>query len=819
MNLIYRLLVISMCVLFPNDIVLAQKLVFNDHEITTNPILSVDGQTLYFARHDHSSNLGLANHTDIWFSNRNGAKWNAPVHLPPPINSFSKDHPVMFGLGSNISWTVQDNELKRFEKYGRRWSEHENLIAVNLPDSIQVISDWSISLDERTIAFCGSTSSQDPADIYISQKLANGIWTPPFLLEAPINLASHESSVFLSADGQTLYFSSDRFGGFGGQDIYITHATSNSKTKWSKPENLGPVINSPANDQHFHVSSSGNLAVYDSDRNGTHQIFEITLPQKVQPNPTTLLTCHIPSEFSRRDINITYFLAHNPKKIFSIPFQDQTSHTEILLKKGNSYVFSLQHPYKAFSNSLLVDLTPHGYEPVDIPLIDKENTLNKNSEYQGRESIIKQLQKEIHILQQIIQNTTNLITKQENQFTNLAFPSETIRLPNQYGKNMNDIRNKYQKKRQEQESKEQPPFASNISFADPFAKNPVHSSIAPLTSESRINELKELYTFRRDSGYVTFNPLSEKLLDSLSPLNVQTINFDDFQEHMIARIQAEQLLDVLEEVKRRGIAHALQETEDFITKTEMIIFHRDRPQLEKQLLDKVISIPIPDTSEIPALANWQMETALELNEVFLTSVKQALRLVLIPLLEDYYQRLLSLFIKEERKNILQNSLNQQITFQLASESSIAETLQNEQALKNQTNIIPIPNELSISLPLLNPQQNFELAAVLFEHNTSTFLPIAFGDLDRVILFLNQNPELGITIKVHTHTKLSHSYALALSNDRAETLKKYLEGSGISANRIKTIGIGKMIPTNFSGSIMDDRKNQRVEVSYFNLEGF
>ena len=100
----------------------------------------------------------------------------------------------------------------------------------------------SISGDGKTLVFssCGKKDSKGSCDLYISQK--NGdTWSVPVNMGDKVNSAGWESNPSITADGKTVYYSSDRSGGFGKKDIWVTNLLPNQT--WSAPENLGALIN------------------------------------------------------------------------------------------------------------------------------------------------------------------------------------------------------------------------------------------------------------------------------------------------------------------------------------------------------------------------------------------------------------------------------------------------------------------------------------------------------------------------------------------------------------------------------------------------
>jgi hypothetical protein len=92
-------------------------------------------------------------------------------------------------------------------------------------------------------------------------------WSPPVSLGPIINTEFEDSGAFISRDGLRLYFNSNRPGGFGGLDIYVSKRATVCDP-WGQPENLGPTVNSTGNDQTAAISPDGRRLYFASDRPG-----------------------------------------------------------------------------------------------------------------------------------------------------------------------------------------------------------------------------------------------------------------------------------------------------------------------------------------------------------------------------------------------------------------------------------------------------------------------------------------------------------------------------------------------------------------------
>lgn len=93
---------------------------------------------------------------------------------------------------------------------------------------------------------CNRINGYGSCDIYFSQKINNN-WSEPSGIGKPINSGAWEAQPSFSADSKALYFSSNRAGGLGGKDIWVSYL--DAQLKWSEPKNLGPNINTKYDDQ------------------------------------------------------------------------------------------------------------------------------------------------------------------------------------------------------------------------------------------------------------------------------------------------------------------------------------------------------------------------------------------------------------------------------------------------------------------------------------------------------------------------------------------------------------------------------------------
>lgn len=174
----------------------------------------------------------------------------SPENMGDSINSASLEYFPSFTIdGSTMIFTRRENSDEDFYESrltDGRWSKATPIagkINTNLNEGAQ-----NISQDGEWLIFtgCNYPEGAGSCDLYISYQTKNGGWTEAENMGPAINTEFWESSPSLSPDKRHLYFSSSRPGGYGGKDIWMS--TRSTSGQWGKPENLGPEVNTNADE-------------------------------------------------------------------------------------------------------------------------------------------------------------------------------------------------------------------------------------------------------------------------------------------------------------------------------------------------------------------------------------------------------------------------------------------------------------------------------------------------------------------------------------------------------------------------------------------
>lgn len=257
------------------------------------PRISQDGKKLYFISSDRAGGYGG---DDAWYSTRNDdGSWNKPTVLSSQVNTDSHEGILAISGDGNVAiffgnyqGSFGSGDLFYSVRQGAsEWSFPCNLGGTINSDSWESMAN--LGPDGRTMFFTSDRSGgQGEEDIWVSTLSETG-WSAPVNLGPVINSTDDEKYPFLSADGKTLYFSSSGHPGFGGQDLFVSRRLGDGWTEWSTPVNLGKYINTLENDQDLSIPASGvrgYMVKYNQPGGlGSADIYTFVLPMEMRPEP------------------------------------------------------------------------------------------------------------------------------------------------------------------------------------------------------------------------------------------------------------------------------------------------------------------------------------------------------------------------------------------------------------------------------------------------------------------------------------------------------------------------------------------------------
>lgn len=250
------------------------------------PALSADGSTLIFTR---SENVKGVRNEDFYISYNDTDEWQFANNLGEPINTLKNEGAQCITAdGKTLYFTAcsRNDSYGRCDIYQSDFVNEKWTNPVNLGPNINTES-WesqpAISSDGRQLFFVSNRpGGRGGKDIWVSYKNANGVWMEAKNIGDKINTSKDDISPFLHWDNQTLYFASKGFIGMGGFDVFVSRL--NGSGDWGEATNIGYPINSPSDENSLIVAKDGRTAYFASsffneDRNDL-DLYTFDLPQE-----------------------------------------------------------------------------------------------------------------------------------------------------------------------------------------------------------------------------------------------------------------------------------------------------------------------------------------------------------------------------------------------------------------------------------------------------------------------------------------------------------------------------------------------------------
>ena len=265
------------------------------------PALTADYRTLVFTRRSPRNaytQRGLPQEEDFYISYYDTMElvFGPAERMPEPLNSHGNEGAqtishdgrivIFTGCGRNNEPTGCD--LYMSVRHGDRWGKPRNLGApVN---SVYWESFPSLSIDGYTLYFASNRSGgYGGTDIWYCT-LEEGRWSKPKNMGPTVNTKGNETAPYIHFDDKTLYFASDGHMGMGGSDLYMVKRIND--TTWGTPKNLGYPINTPDDENNLIVAPDGRTALFSSDRPdgyGNQDIYSFVMPAPSRPERITFI--------------------------------------------------------------------------------------------------------------------------------------------------------------------------------------------------------------------------------------------------------------------------------------------------------------------------------------------------------------------------------------------------------------------------------------------------------------------------------------------------------------------------------------------------
>ena len=407
------------------------------------PSLTIDGSKMIFTRRVNSDE-------DFYESNFTNGSWTTAVPVGGKINTnfnegaqtLSQDGELLIFTGCNYPEGEGSCDLYiAYKTKTGTWTE-----PINMGQTINTEfweSSPSLSPDKKQLYFASNRpGGLGGKDIWVSTRLANGQWGAAQNLGPLINSTADEGCPFIHADNQTLYFNSNGHQGYGMTDLYLSRRNSNAQ--WDTAQNLGYPINTIDDEGSLIVSADGKTAFFASDgldTRGGLDLYRFELRPDIRAAKTWWVKgkvydakthAGLPSAIELTDLGTRNIISHLQT--------DEEGNYLVTLPIGKEYAFNVKRKgYLFFSENF--KMQTHATDTallINIPLQPIQTGAHivlKNIFFNSREWVLKEESRtELNALVALMQENPSLKILISGHTDNVGKPADNLLLSNNRAK-------------------------------------------------------------------------------------------------------------------------------------------------------------------------------------------------------------------------------------------------------------------------------------------------------------------------------------------------------------------------------------------------
>lgn len=281
-----------------------------------NPVVSADESVMAFTALRPNTGRTRSNEKfieDIYISYNSSGNWTQPKKIEV-ISDYNVGTAGLSADGQRmlvfIGGAENTGNLFSINKSGEEWSKPT--ILSNKINSRNLETTASLTPDRKTMYFASNRPGGfGGLDIYKIEKLESGEWGSPVNLGSKVNSKYDEDAPFIHPDQWTLFFTSDGHNTMGGRDVFVTRLFNG---EWTEPENMGYPINTTANDNYFTLTADGRRAFFSSDRKGGkggQDIYSLDMPEEESNIPLTMVKGQILDGETNKPLPTTIYMIDN----------------------------------------------------------------------------------------------------------------------------------------------------------------------------------------------------------------------------------------------------------------------------------------------------------------------------------------------------------------------------------------------------------------------------------------------------------------------------------------------------------------------------
>ncbi len=405
------------------------------------PLISHDGQQLYFVRRDAPNIMGNNKaKSDIFVSPlQKDGTWGEAEQLGEPINNaynnaicaIMPDNNALYLLNKYFENGDVAPGFALTRRSAEGWSFPVNQEVENLQNKSKY-ADYFVTPNGKVLLLSvEADQTYGERDLYVSFALGEGKWSAPRNMGKVINSESADFAPFLAADGKTLYFSSIGHPGFGGADVFVSRRLDDTWLNWEKPYNLGSRVNTASFEAYYTIPAQGDYAYYVSNSVETKSdIYRIPLAPSARPEKVVVVEGYVKDQKTKEPLSaMIQYESLSAQKNLGVAYARADGFYQIILPYGDHYgIMGEYEGYFPVSAELDLNQKTAG-DTAQVRRIRRDLYLNKLSKNEpvrlnnvffdsGKHDLLPSSVSELQRLLRVLQARPNLVIQLEGHTDN-----------------------------------------------------------------------------------------------------------------------------------------------------------------------------------------------------------------------------------------------------------------------------------------------------------------------------------------------------------------------------------------------------------------
>jgi len=381
---------------------------------------------------------------DIWVAQNRNSLLDQVSHPSAPLNNaFPNSLCALFNNEQSavvINQFPQEGGIKpgfsicHKDKRGN-WSHPQPITIEGIDNNIAPEVSLAVAEEgEAIILSLDHRNAYGGNDLFVAFRTGENTFGKPIHLGPAVNSQSHEKAPFLSSDGRTMFFSSNRQNVLGGYDLFMVYRLDDSWTNWTAPNRFLSPINTSANEGFPCFNRTTGYLYFSSDRNGSSDIFRVSIAPPVSEEVRVVGNI-LDKAKKKKQQDATVLLRSKESGIYQSTYVSTDGYYEVDVPMGKTFQILARKPgYQSDRKTLNFKKSDIYFKEFHINLalkpLEEGTTIDLNTIYFQKSTavILPQSFDELSYLSEILKQNKSLVISIEGHTDNLGGKASLKRL-------------------------------------------------------------------------------------------------------------------------------------------------------------------------------------------------------------------------------------------------------------------------------------------------------------------------------------------------------------------------------------------------------